>query len=257
MPGGGLIMFAQVLKKYRYIILSVLIAAALYAIINQLGSKQVLTASTAHSSANNVVFILDPGHGGEDGGAVSPDGLVESGVNLDIALRLRELCGFFGLESVMTREEESIAYPAELSRTSERKRWDTRRRTEFINSVQNGVLLSIHQNNFPNGRANGPQAFYAGAPESREFAELIHNSMIKALQPESRRVVAPAPKEVYIMSNVKCPAVLVECAFLSDPGDCALLRTAEHRKKIAAILLASCLQYTEAKYEGQDDILLH
>ena len=63
--------------------------------------------------------------------------------------------------------------------------------------------------------------------------------------------------EVYIMSNVKCPAVLVECAFLSDPQDCALLRTAEHRKKIAAILLASCLQYTEAKYEGQDDILLH
>lgn len=250
-------MCIKTLTKYRTLFLSVLIAAALYAIINQLSSDHILAANAELHGTDQLVFILDPGHGGEDGGAVSADGLVESGVNLDIALRLRELCGFFGVKSVMTREEEHLNYPANLSRTAERKRWDTRQRTEFINSWENAVLLSIHQNNFPSGYARGPQAFYGKEPGSRELAERIHHNMLVCLHPESRRVAAPAPKEVYIMSNSNCPAVLVECAFLSDPQDCALLRTVEHKKKIAAILMASCLQYTEATDEGQNDILLH
>lgn len=250
-------MSIKTLIKYGTLLLSVLIAAALYAIINQLSNEQILPVNGQSHRGDEPVFILDPGHGGEDGGAVSADGLVESGVNLDIALRLRELCGFFGIQSVMTREEEHLNYPANLNRTSERKRWDTRRRTEFINTWENGILLSIHQNNFPTGSARGPQAFYGNKTGSRELAELIHGNMIAWLHPESRRVAAPAPKEVYIMSNSDCPAVLVECGFLSDPTDCALLRTDVHKKKIAAILMASCLQYTEATNEGQNDILLH
>ena len=250
-------MYRESLTKYRTMLLSVLIAAALYAIINQLDSTQYIAANGEIRVGNEPVFILDPGHGGEDGGAISSDGLVESGVNLDIALRLKDLCSFFGMKSVMTREGENLDYPENLNRTAERKRWDTRRRTEFINSQQNAILLSIHQNNFPTGTARGPQAFYGRLPGSREFAGLIHQNLIAALHPESRRVAAPAPKEVYIMFNANCPAVLVECAFLSDPEDCALLRTDKHKKKIAAILMASCLQYTEATYESQDDILLH
>jgi len=245
------------LTKYQRIILSFLIAAALYAIINQLDNRSFVAVDGAIGCDNGAILILDPGHGGEDGGAVSPDGLVESGINLDIALRLRELCGFFGVKSVMTRESEDLAYPIDLSRTAERKRWDTKRRMELINSQQNAVLLSIHQNNFPSGRARGPQVFYGKTPGSRELAELMHCNLISALHPESRRVAAPAPKEVYIMSNASCPAVLAECGFLSDPKDCELLRTDEHRKKIAAILMASCLQYTEAMHESQNDILLH
>ena len=250
-------MSGKSLIKCCTMLLSVLIAAALYAIINQLDSRDFLAVNSSLGMIYEPVFILDPGHGGEDGGAVSADGLVESGVNLDIALRMRELCGFFGVNSVMTREEEQLPYPENLTHTAERKRWDTRRRTEFINSLPNGILLSIHQNNFPSGHARGPQAFYGSQTGSRELAELIHGNMVATLYPESRRVAASSPKEVYIMSNAKCPAVLVECAFLSDPQDCALLRTVEHKKKIAAILMASCLQYTEASYEGQNDILLH
>lgn len=245
------------LTKYERIILSFLIAAALYAIINQLDNSQYIAVNGEIGRRNEPVYILDPGHGGEDGGAVSPDGLVESGINLDIALRMRELYGFFGIKTVMTREGEELSYPENLSRTAERKRWDTRRRTELINSIENGVLLSIHQNNFPSGHARGPQAFYGKSPESKVLAEIIHSNLIAALHPDSRRVAAPAPKEVYIMSNANCPAILVECAFLSDPEDCALLRTDAHKKKIAAILMASCLQFKEAKHEGQDDILLH
>jgi len=136
-------MCRETLRKCYVMLLSVLIAAALYAIINQLDNRRYIAVYAESTGQISPLFILDPGHGGEDGGAVSPDGLVESGINLDIALRLRELCGFFGIRSIMTRETEELDYPADLSRTAERKRWDTRRRTELINSQQNAVLLSI------------------------------------------------------------------------------------------------------------------
>ena len=57
------------------------------------------------------VLVIDAGHGGADGGAVAADGTTESGVNLDIALRLEALARFWGVETVMTRESEDIAYP--------------------------------------------------------------------------------------------------------------------------------------------------
>ena len=237
-------------RKCRSIFLSLLIAAALYAIINCYGLDNNLLVSTVSVRSSEPILIIDPGHGGEDGGAVSPDGLVESGVNLDIALRLNELCGFFGVKSVMTREGEGLEYPPDLQRTAERKRWDTRQRTALINGIDNAVLLSIHQNNYPNSSPRGPQAFYGKVPEGRVLAELIHKNMVESLYPNSRRVAAPAPKEVYIMSNAHCPAVLVECAFLSNSEDCALLRTEEYRRKIGAVLLASYLQHTEVSYEG-------
>jgi len=236
--------------KHGALFLSLLIAATLYAIINCYSIEKNLPASTVSPQVEEPVLIIDPGHGGEDGGAVSPDGLVESGVNLDISLRLNDLCGFFGVKSIMTREGESLEYPPDLQRTAERKRWDTRRRTALINSVDNAVLLSIHQNNYPDGGPRGPQAFYGKLPRSRELAEQMHENLIAFLYPESRRVAAPVPKEVYIMSNALCPAVLVECAFLSNGEDCTLLRTEEHRRKIGAILMASYLQYTEAGYES-------
>lgn len=245
------------LIKYRTILLSVLIAATLYAIIRRISDTQYLAVDSVSFTEKSSILVIDPGHGGEDGGAVSVDGLVESGVNLDIAGRLRELCSFLGIQSIMTREGERLAYPPELLRTAERKRWDTKRRTELINGIDNAVLYSIHQNNFPDSGPRGPQAFYAKTAGSKELAERVHDSMRGYLCPDSRRLAAPAPKEVYIMSNITCPAVLVECAFLSNPEDCLLLRQDKYRIGIAAILAASFLQYTEELNEVQNGILLH
>jgi len=250
-------MFSAWKRKSLYALLSLLIAVALYAIIIKLSAQCERSVSVMEMEDDRPILIIDPGHGGDDGGAVSADGLVESGVNLDIAQRLNGLCGFLGIRSAMSREEESLDYPAEMDTIAKRKRWDTRQRTDFINSFGNAVLLSIHQNNFPDSRRRGPQAFYGAVPGGRELALLIHDNMTSNLYPDSRRVASPVPKEVYIMSNVRCPAVLVECAFLSNPEDCALLRQDRYRTKIAAILLTSYLQYTEDKDESQNDFLLH
>lgn len=243
--------------KISILLLSLLIAPVLCAIINQLDRQQYVAANGSGGGISTDILIIDPGHGGEDGGAVSPDGLVESGINMDISMRVNELCGFFGVRSVMTRESERIEYPSELGSTAARKRWDTQRRVETINSYENAVLLSIHQNNYPDSRPRGPQAFYGRGEGSRELAETIHNNLTAALLPDSRRVAAPVPKEVYIMSKSNCTAVLIECGFLSNPIESTLLKSSEHKSRIAAVLMASYLQYLEAKDEGQNDFLLH
>jgi len=249
-------MNARAIKSYL-LLLSLLIAPVVYAIMYRLDGQQYIDAALTDVEMRHSILIIDPGHGGEDGGAVSSDGLVESGVNLDIAKRMETLCGFFGVRSIMTRESEHLDYPAELSNTAARKRWDTKRRVEIINSLENAVLLSIHQNHYPDSRPRGPQALYGAEEGSRDFAEIIHRNLTESLLPDSRRVSTPCPREVYIMSNVKCTAVLVECGFLSNPVESTLLKTSEYRNKIAAILLASYLQYTEEANEEQDNLLLY
>ena len=102
--------------------------------------------------------LAEGGHGGEDGGAVSVTGKKESEINLEIGLRCEELAAFFGIETVMTRDSELIEYPAELSTTHSRKVWDQKSRVSLINSTENAVLVSIHQNYFTESRRTFQQS---------------------------------------------------------------------------------------------------
>lgn len=208
------------------------------------GSPAVPAAETCLSGCSPVL-IIDPGHGGEDGGAVSPDGMLESDLNLDISLRLRCLAGLFGIKTVMTRERADIDYPDSAGTTSARKVADQRARVQLINSVPDGTLISIHQNKFPDSRPSGTQVFYAVTDGSQTLAETAHNDLSRALCPENRRVAAPISKDIYLMKNVNCTAVLVECGFLSNPEESAKLATEEYRLKIASVLICSYMRYTQ------------
>lgn len=107
------------------------------------------TEPVSAGSARETVLIIDAGHGGEDGGAVTADGVPESGINLGIAKKLEALCGLFGVDSVMTRESQEISYPDTAGTTAQRKSADQKARVELINSQEDAVLVSIHQNFFP------------------------------------------------------------------------------------------------------------
>lgn len=200
---------------------------------------------SAETAGTLPVLILDAGHGGADGGAVAPDGTAESGLNLAVALRVRDLCAFLGIDTVMTRDTEEIAYPPEAKTIAAMKKWDTRRRVEIAESVDSPVFLSIHQNIYPSSGPHGSQVLYAQNEPSRALAELIQAELTAALLPENRRVPVPAGKDIYIMSHIRCTAVLVECGFLSNPQELLLLQSADHQKKIASVLTACYLQFTE------------
>ena len=198
----------------------------------------------ALGDAAEPVLVIDAGHGGADGGAVAPDGTLESDINLDIALRLEALARFWGVRTVMTRTGPDIAYPDEAGTIAAKKVADQHARVGLVNGTPGAVLLSIHQNNYPAAAPHGIQVFFGPVAGSDTLAELAQSNLTAQLCPDNRRVASPIDRGVYLMKNVNCPAVLVECGFLSNPGDLASLKTETYRTKLAAVLLASWLEYT-------------
>jgi N-acetylmuramoyl-L-alanine amidase len=239
-------------KKLRLIILCVLIALICYAIIEWIYHQAPITA--AKYSSSRQTLIIDPGHGGEDGGASSGSGLLESAVNWDIARRLSDLAGFFGVETVMTRDSEDINYPETARTTHARKVWDTEQRVERINAVPYGVLISIHQNKYPGPQPSGSQVLYAKDASSKALGMLTHANLVSGLNPGNRRVASPIGGDIYIMKHTSCTAILVECGFLSNPSEAELLGTDVYRRKLAALLLGSYIQFantpSEVLHEG-------
>lgn len=231
--------------RLRYLLFPIILGIVVLSVVLILVLAPVDDASPvlADADANAQTLIIDAGHGGEDGGCTSPNGLTESEVNLEIALKMQALAGLFGIEPVMTRDSETIDYPESATSTSQRKVYDQKTRVELINSYQNAVLISIHQNNYPHPSPHGSQALYSNTDESKRLGELIHHSLISALNSENRRVAAPVSDSIYLMKSVECTAVLVECGFFSNAEEESLLSTSEYRMKLAAVLLSSYLQF--------------
>lgn len=203
--------------------------------------------STAAGTDALPTLVIDPGHGGEDGGAVSLTGTYESVINFDIAQDAASIAGLTGLPFQMTRTTEGIEYPSELKTTAKRKVYDQQSRVAFINGTKNAVLLSIHQNFFPQKSAHGPQAFYAATTQSDILAGFFAKSLDAALLPGNTRAAKPIAPKIYLMKNVKCPAVLVECGFLSNTEEAKLLETKEYRLRVAAALMSGYLSYLNNK----------
>ena len=199
------------------------------------------TQETSGALSSDHVLIIDPGHGGEDGGAVAADGTLEAELNLAIAQKLKGLASFCGVQTVMTRTGDHIDYPTDAATISARKTADQKRRVALINNTPNGVLISIHQNWYPTSEPHGAQVLYARNPESEAFGTLMHARLIEALDPENRRVPAPISEDIYLMRNAACPAVLIECGFLSNPEELSKLKDDTYQMKLGMLMLSAYL----------------
>jgi N-acetylmuramoyl-L-alanine amidase len=175
---------------------------------------------------------------------VAPDGTLESDINLDIALRLEALAAFWGVETVMTRSTAEIDYPAEAESLAAMKRADQNARIALINETPGAVLFSIHQNNYPASSPWGIQVFYGAVTDSSVLAETLQENLTGQLCPDNRRVAEPIDEGIYLMRKAQCQSVLVECGFLSNPSDLEKLESDGYRTQLAAVMLASYLQYT-------------
>ena len=199
------------------------------------------------SSQPTRILIIDPGHGGLDGGAVAADGTIESGVNLDIALKMRDLAAFLGCNVVMTRESEELSYTDENAGIAAKKISDQKERLKLINSLENAELISIHQNTYPSEKVHGAQVFYKNTDASRILAENIQSILNSKLITSGRRVAAPISDSIYLMRNADCTAVLVECGFLSNPDECAKLNNDNYKTKLAMIIMSAWLEDRDEK----------
>lgn len=190
-------------------------------------------------------LILDAGHGGEDGGAVSLTGVPESGVNLSITLKLDQLLGFYGVCPILLRETDISLHDPEADTLRKKKVSDLRNRVAAIESVENAVLLSIHQNTFSNAAYHGAQTFYRAGEESKALAQLMQETLRDGADPENRRTPTKIPDSIYLMKHITCPAVLVECGFLSNPSEEAKLRNDGYQTRLAACMASAWLRSGE------------
>ena len=185
-------------------------------------------------------LLIDAGHGGVDGGAVSDSGLKESDVNLAIARRMSGLCELLGIEHQMTRDADVGCLKSE----SYSEHDDLVARANMANSISDCVLISVHQNKYPSELVRGAEVMYAATPESRELGLLAQNNMVSVLDPENRRVARSAPDDLLLTSSVSCPAILAECGFMSNPQEAELLADGNYQMKIAMTLVASYIQFS-------------
>lgn len=202
------------------------------------GSRAITVIAENTPVTGRKCVVIDPGHGGEDGGAVSCTGVTESTFNLDIALRLRDLMHLLGMDTVMTRDtDRSIHTDGET--IAARKVSDLKERVRLANGIENAILVSIHQNHFPDSRYSGAQVFYKPNNESAELAARLQTAFVQTINYGSNRKSKKADG-IYLMEKVQLPAILVECGFLSNYQEEAKLRDDQYQKQVAAVIAATC-----------------
>ena len=205
-----------------------------------LGRDRVVTA-IAPTVEEGRILILDAGHGGEDGGASSASGSKESDINLNIVLKTEALMAFLGVKTELTRDQDRSMHSDGAHTLHEKKVSDLKNRVEFINSIPDAMLISVHQNYFTDPRYGGAQVFYTVGDVSRQWGEGTQETLRQVLNPGNDRTAKSISDNIYLFSRINCPAILVECGFLSNGEEASLLLTDNYQRKISLALAGAYL----------------
>lgn len=205
------------------------------------GSDAVSAAVQQGAVEREHTIVIDAGHGGIDGGATSCTGVLESAFNLQIALRLNDLMHLLGYDTVMIRTTDTSVY-TEGNSIAAQKVSDLKERVRIVNETDNAILISIHQNTFSDSRYSGAQVFYADMDGSRELAEILQSKFVDQLNPGSNRSCKKAGT-VYLLQNIRCTGVLIECGFLSNEAEEAKLRDSAYQQRICSVIVSSLADF--------------
>ena len=184
------------------------------------------------SDNSDKVILIDPGHGGIDGGAKSKTGTIEKDINLQISLKLRDNLEEKGYKVYMTRDEYEGLYQ-KGNTVREKKREDLNRRVEMKKETECDIFVSIHQNMFPQSKCYGAQVWYASNDNSYNLATIVQDSIKESVKDNNKRVAKPAAEAYLILRDkYEGASILVECGFLSNPDEEARLKSDEHQNLI-------------------------
>lgn len=228
--------------KRRLILIATLVLTLLvYATI-----KFALPASAEKNDiGNKKTILIDPGHGGYDGGADGISGIKEKDINLNISLKLRDALKIQGYNVVMTRETDN-ALLNEGKRVGTKKAQDIENRCKIKEQSNADLFISIHQNYFPQGKYYGSQVWYSKNEGSIELAHIVQENLKIDLDRGNKRVEKPAKNDYKILvCSDSMPAILLECGFLSNYEEEKLLQDEKYQQKIANSLAKSITSYLE------------
>lgn len=195
-----------------------------------------------HLPLSGQVIVIDPGHGGPDGGAVG-NNVVEKDIALDISLKLRDYLQEAGALVIMTRETDTDLASKGTKGLSNRKAEDLRKRVELINDSSNDMFISIHLNAIPSAKWSGAQTFYNPAnEESKALSRFIQSEIKRNLENTNR--LAKNLDNVYLLREASITGSLVEVGFLSNPTERELLKTETYQNKVAASIYQGIIRYS-------------
>lgn len=244
-PGGGVSMI--LLIRRRWATGTTVFLLVLISLLSLLARPSAAIVLSHGAALTQEVIVLDAGHGGADGGAVSADGTAESGINLDITLRLRDFFSLMGCRVILTRTNAASLADPDSETLRQEKVSDTRNRVALINSVANARLISIHQNTLPNHpEVHGAQTFYGSVTGSESYGLSVQQALNDAININNTKHAKPIGGNIYIMAHAECPAILVECGFLSSSAETERLLLPEYQTKLAVSIGCGYLQCQQA-----------
>lgn len=220
--------------RFTKLVLFYMLVLTLFLFGTYLGSLTVTAITDAATIAEKTHVVIDPGHGGEDGGTTSCTGILECTINLEISKRLDSMMHLLGYRTVLVRDGNYSVY-TEGETIAAKKASDLKQRVKLANSTPTPLLISIHQNYFYDSKYSGAQVFYAGTAGSMDLAKALQQGLVTSLNPASRRQAKKA-SGIYLLDHISCTGILVECGFLSNPEEERKLIDPQYQKKLCGVI---------------------
>lgn len=228
-----------------FLIIAVIVVSFGFGFTSLLKSENSSTSLPVFDRTDNIRFVIDAGHGGEDAGAVASDGTLEKDLNLDVASTLCSLLELNGSEAILTRSDDKLLYDyyRDLEDyTGQKKVYDLKNRLKIAQERENSIYVGIHMNKFAEEKYSGLQVYYSKNTDlSYEIANEIRKCVHSYLQPQNNRQIKASNSSIYILHHAKIPAVLVECGFLSNQEELSLLKDDEYQKKLCASMFSALI----------------
>lgn len=192
----------------------------------------IINPIKSYAEESQKIILIDPGHGGFDGGGSSKSGTIEKDINLNISLKLKSELENKGYKVYLTRDTDEGLYEKGTT-IKEKKREDLRKRRDMKEEVKCDAFISIHQNMFPQEKCYGAQVWYGSNDKSQKLADSVQNSLKETIQDGNKRVSKPAGDSYLILRDTyEGASILVECGFLSNQAEAERLKTEEHKNLI-------------------------
>ncbi|MCI3926368.1 N-acetylmuramoyl-L-alanine amidase CwlD [Paenibacillus sp. TRM 82003] len=230
--------------KGRVAVMALMITLVVIVFTNQLPAAKTWTYWTLPLSGK--VIVIDPGHGGADGGAESAEGLQEKAVTLQISLYLRDYLQEAGATVYMTRDTDVDLANEGTKGYSRRKTEDLKARAAFVKERNPDLFLSVHLNAIPQPQWYGPQTFYTlNHKDNASIAWFVQEELRQNVVDTHRQ--AKRIRNIFVLERTEVPAALVEVGFLSNQAEAANLGKAEYQQKLAAAIYRGLLRYASGE----------
>ena len=242
-----------ILLRKRDLILSGLFCCFFLSLAAVLWRGNIVPTFNAREEGVPVTVVIDPGHGGEDGGAVSPGGVEEGQINLAVSFRVSDLLRFAGQRTLLTRSEDVTICDEGLDTMHQRKSSDLKNRVRIVEETENAILLSIHQNSLPSSPVtHGAQVFWNRQEGAEALAERVQEALNAGINVGNEKLPRQIPDSIYLMKHITAPGVLVECGFLSNEAETERLQNPAYQLRLATAIVAGYLSaWVETTTSGE------